>query len=148
MAPGSRSGPRTTSPMTSSTSISPHPTLANIASVVRGGVHRQRDLAAIADHLDRGVLADLQLTDRDREFIGVGHRAVTDLDHDVVLEDAGFLSGTTGLYIGHLSALREVIADRARRESERRVRDLAVLDQCLDGFLDLVDRDREAQATC
>ena len=31
---------------------------------------------------------------------------------------------------------------------ERRVHDLAVLDQRLGDLLDLVDRDREAQATC
>ena len=47
------------------------------------------DVAAVADHLDRGVLPDLELTHGDDELVGVGDRAVTDLHHDVVFQDPG-----------------------------------------------------------
>ncbi|MDF1910492.1 serine protease, partial [Mycolicibacterium smegmatis] len=40
----------------------------------------------VAHHLDGRFLADLELTHRDDELVGVGHLAVTDLDDDVVLQ--------------------------------------------------------------
>ena len=49
-------------------------------------------MATVADHLDRRVLADRQLPHGDDELVGVGDRAVADLDDDVVLQDAALLA--------------------------------------------------------
>ena len=83
-----------------------------LRAVVGTGVDGERHVPAVAHHLDRGVLADLQLPHRDDEFVGVGDRAVPDLDDDVVLQDARLLRGATGLDVGHLRARREVVAHR------------------------------------
>jgi hypothetical protein len=47
----------------------------------------------VADHLDRRVLPDGQLSHGDDEFVGVSDGAVTYLDHHVVFQDAALLSG-------------------------------------------------------
>ena len=43
-----------------------------LGAVVGAGCHHQRDAAAVADHLDGRVLADLELTHGDDELVGVG----------------------------------------------------------------------------
>src|SRR6476469_1877016 len=142
MAPGRRSGPRMTRPATTSTNISPQPTFANTTlrfGAVWIGSDHERDRAAVAHHLDGRVLADLELTHGDDEFVGVGDRAVTVLDHDVVLLQTRPVGRAVLLDVGDLRTRGNRVAHRLGGDAERRVRDLAVLDQGLGHRLDLVD---------
>src|SRR5690349_20393627 len=94
-----------TRPATTSSSISPQPTFANMSGrAVADRSDGQGDPASVADHLDRCGLADLELADGDDELVGVGHVAATHLDHHVVLQDAALLGGTAGLDVGDLRA--------------------------------------------
>src|ERR1700761_1509786 len=90
----------------------PSPRSRTLRAVVGTGVDGERHVTAVADHLDRSVLTDLQLPHRNNELIGVGDRAVADLDHYVVLQDARLLRGAARLDVGHLCARCEVVAHR------------------------------------
>jgi hypothetical protein len=51
-------------------------------------------MAAITHDLDRRWPPDRKLTDRHHEFVGVGERAVTDLDDQIVLQDSALCRRT------------------------------------------------------
>src|SRR3954447_4156703 len=67
--------------------------------LLRVGLDGQGDGLAVAEHIDRRILADLELTNRDGELVETVDLAVTDLDDDVLLREAGPLGGTVGVHL-------------------------------------------------
>src|SRR5689334_8633416 len=101
--PGSRSGPKTNSPRTSSTAISPQPTWSNTRQEYGGSVARvvlQGDLelllGAPAVEGQRHAVADLVLADRDDQLVHAADLGVTDRRDDVAGPHSGLLRRAAG----------------------------------------------------
>src|SRR6476661_10113798 len=101
--PGRRSGPKTNSPSTSRTEISPQPRWLNTLSAYGGSVPRvvlQRHLhlllRSVAVVGERHRVADLVLADRDDQLVDAVHVGAADRGDDVARLQARLLRRPVG----------------------------------------------------